>query len=182
MKIFRFSKNHPLYLLWIQRSNSQTASTAAPCGPLRRGQTYGPWTPWTAALPTERPPAINGLPTAPLIRGARPPNPTQLNAAHDFFFISCQGSGDRERGTRSRALTTTLRVMDNPKQVPACRRARKGRRPGGLGAACPLPRSAPRRGRDARGESETRSVYTPIRPPSGGSYIWYFAQRRATIS
>ena len=138
------------------------------CGPLLLTlyvvRALWPVPPWTSLWPVDgghslrlhpdRPPAIYGLPTAPLHRGARPPEPP---AAHPhgppFEFLlkpeNRQGLGvghgqpqavAHPRHRRTRAWNPSGWVTEAA--GARCAKARQGAQPWGSGGASPLPGSA----------------------------------------
>ena len=130
-----------------------------------------PVPPWTSLWPVDgghslrlhpdRPPAIYGLPTAPLTRGARPPNPPAVpRSAQPLKFSRARknrqglgvGHGQPQAVAHPRHLRTRAR---NPsgwvtEAVGArCAKAHQGAQPRGSGGVPPHAEERPRRGPEA---------------------------------
>jgi len=125
------------------------------------------------------PPRQARLPTAPLHRGARSPDPSPRFARPSFFespYGERPGVG-AARGqlrcpppappTRSEATPP----LDRPSPGPVRRKAHRGRSPGGLGAAGPLPWSAIGAGGTPGGGRSAKRATAFALPPSGGSVV-----------
>lgn len=90
-----------------------------------------------------------------------------------------------ERGQRKRCpppLRPPTPCLIDPMGGPVCRRAHRGRSPRGLGAACPLPRSALGAGGTPGGAAGRRPPLPLLDPPCGGSRIWYSPRQRRASS
>ena len=162
----------PLLLtLYVVRRvrNSQTASTAAPCGPFRRGQPYGPWTAGTACgctLTAHRP--FTACPPLHCTGGHAPRNPPPCIRTAHLFEISPECGNPPAFGLRGFAL----RLHWSAGSRGPWPGGHRGRSPGGPGGGTPRRRGAALGGgRDAA--SEARSPPKDgrrgdRRPPLGG--------------
>ena len=127
----------------------------------RRGQ--------RCALIPDRPPPAHALPTAPLHRGARPPEPPAALRTAQLFKNSLEQPNSRT-ALRGFALPPSL---VGRQQGPGARERARGRSPGGPGGRHAPPRKErPRRG-PRRPASEARSPPKDGRrgagrPPPGG--------------
>ena len=151
----------PLLLtLYVVRRvrNSQTASTAAPCGPFRRGQRCGPWTAGTTLRVDPWPPTartrVAHRSTAP---GGTPPGTPRRASARPTFLKFPPNAGT----LRPSACALRLPLPAGRQAAGARgREATGGAAQGGRGGAAPHAWERPRRGGDRLGAS--------IRPPLGG--------------
>ena len=163
----------PLLLtLYVVRRvrNSQTASTAAPCGPFRRGQRCGPWTAGTTLRVDPWPPTartrVAHRSTAP--GGTPPGTPRRASARPTFLKISPECGNPPAFGLRA-ALAPPRWSAGSRGPWPG---GHRGRSPGGPGGGTPRRRGAALGGgRDAA--SEARSPPEDGRrgagrPPPGG--------------
>ena len=169
VKAFRAIPSNDLTLCPVARSAVDNAAARG-----RRGQ--------RCALPTDRPPPADALPTAPLHRGARPPEPPAALRAAQLFEISQkpenrQGLGvghgqpqavahPRHRRTRARNPSGWMTEAAGAR----CAKARQGAQPRGSGGASPLPRSALGAGRRPGGKAAKQA---PLLDPPLGVSIWF---------
>ena len=165
---------------------------------LSRGQGLGskmipscarwPVPPWTTLWPVDgghslrlhpgRPPPINGLTTAPLTRGARPPEPpAALRTAHVFINFRTARNSPPACALRLPFPLVTLR--EGCRRWPS-RPWRGGLALPGVWGCNPLPWSRLRRRAGRRGESEPRSGYALCSAPQRGAFYWVSCAKRRT--
>ena len=165
----------PLLLtLYVVRRvrNSQTASTAAPCGPFRRGQhSPSPWKPWTtlAGCPPF-PPSGRVAHRSTAWGGTPPQTPPRCAALRGLFEISPEARKPSGPAALRAALALPHWSADGWGEPRRPFRPCGGRASPPQGGRGNLPPSwsRPRRRAERRGESEREALRPLFCPPAGG--------------
>ena len=166
---------------------NQTASTAAPCGPFRRGQPYGPWTAGTACGCTLAAHRLGRVAHRRPTTGGTPPEPPAVHT-HGPPFEFLQKPENRQGLGVGHGQPCGLPTPATVAPVPGtpsgwvteaagarCAKAHQGAQPWGSWGCKPPAKERPRRGPEAGG-----AVF--IRPPWGGLILVSPAQRANNIA